>query len=355
MDTVVDRAPADVPAGQARGRRGVRLRHRRDGRRLARSRTRSSAATSRSGGGCATSARRRRATATPASGCPHLDLKVVAHHGRSSASGSPAARSSSARDGHRGPPAAQERRRGDARRRRPTRSTRTPASRPWASPIRPPRASCEHREAYEHVGEITVWVRDLHAAWDEEQGRTRVFVEANDAIYTVRGRPPGAARDRLGVPDVAGSPAAVAARGDPRRRGDGTGGRRGVGTTNHCIHGKDAIVEEILDWRPYEYWTHRIADARAGRPEVHADVRVRGPTGDADPARPPRSCGREAAKDRGDLGRWSSRSSTSSRWIGTWAAHRVRSRRDEAAPPRGRVRRRAAAGRKSRASAARYR
>jgi uncharacterized protein YndB with AHSA1/START domain len=33
------------------------------------------------------------------------------------------------------------------------------------------------------------------------------------------------------------------------------GGRRGVGTTNHCVHGKDAVVEEILDWRPPEYLT----------------------------------------------------------------------------------------------------
>ena len=27
--------------------------------------------------------------------------------------------------------------------------------------------------------------------------------------------------------------------------------RRGIGTENHCMHGKDAIVEEVLDWRPY--------------------------------------------------------------------------------------------------------
>jgi hypothetical protein len=33
------------------------------------------------------------------------------------------------------------------------------------------------------------------------------------------------------------------------------GGRRGVGTTNHCMHGKDAAIEEIVDWRPYDYLT----------------------------------------------------------------------------------------------------
>jgi hypothetical protein len=36
-----------------------------------------------------------------------------------------------------------------------------------------------------------------------------------------------------------------------------TGGRRGVGSANHCMHGKDAVIEEILDWRPYDYVTDR--------------------------------------------------------------------------------------------------
>jgi len=36
-----------------------------------------------------------------------------------------------------------------------------------------------------------------------------------------------------------------------------TGGRRGPGATNHCMHGKDVALEEILDWRPYDYVTDR--------------------------------------------------------------------------------------------------
>jgi hypothetical protein len=32
-------------------------------------------------------------------------------------------------------------------------------------------------------------------------------------------------------------------------------GRRGTGTRNHCIHGKDVVLEEILDWRPFDYYT----------------------------------------------------------------------------------------------------
>ena len=34
--------------------------------------------------------------------------------------------------------------------------------------------------------------------------------------------------------------------------------RRGVGTVNHCQHGDGVVVEEILDYRPPDYWTVRF-------------------------------------------------------------------------------------------------
>jgi len=48
-----------------------------------------------------------------------------------------------------------------------------------------------------------------------------------------------------------------------------TGGRRGVGSANHCRHGADAVIEEILDWRPYDYVTDRtILDTPTGPVKV---------------------------------------------------------------------------------------
>ena len=38
---------------------------------------------------------------------------------------------------------------------------------------------------------------------------------------------------------------------------DSPGNRRSVGAAIHCMHGADAIIEEILDWRPYDYWSNR--------------------------------------------------------------------------------------------------
>jgi len=48
----------------------------------------------------------------------------------------------------------------------------------------------------------------------------------------------------------------------------GSAGRRGVGTVNHCIHGQDAVIEEVLDWRPYDYVTYRSQLPIPGTPPI---------------------------------------------------------------------------------------
>jgi hypothetical protein len=35
-------------------------------------------------------------------------------------------------------------------------------------------------------------------------------------------------------------------------------GRRGTGTRNHCVHGRDVVLEDILDWRPFDYYTTEV-------------------------------------------------------------------------------------------------
>ena len=67
-------------------------------------------------------------------------------------------------------------------------------------------------------------------------------------------------------------------------------GRRGPGTITHCMHGKDVIVEEFIDWRPHDYitrraqifdtglvmtMTHALSDGRDGGTRI--DIRVAKP------------------------------------------------------------------------------
>lgn len=42
------------------------------------------------------------------------------------------------------------------------------------------------------------------------------------------------------------------------------GGRTTAGARNHCLHGKDAAVEDVLDWRPFDYFTVHIVKRGIG-------------------------------------------------------------------------------------------
>jgi len=114
-----------------------------------------------------------------------------------------------------------------------------------------------HRETYDRIGDVVCWVHDLERRWQEEEARGRVRVSAGQAILdlSVLTRvPPQLAWEFLTRPGqrMSWQPwvTEVTVKG-------ATGGRRGPGTSNHCMHGRDAVVEEILDWRPYDYVTDR--------------------------------------------------------------------------------------------------
>lgn len=111
-------------------------------------------------------------------------------------------------------------------------------------------------ESYEHIGVVPVWIHDLGRRWQEEEARTRVIVGEHEAVFaldTPTSAPPQVAWEFVTAPGrrvnwqvgVTGVETSA------------VGNRRGVGSTNHCMHGKDTSVEELLDWRPFDYFTYR--------------------------------------------------------------------------------------------------
>ncbi|MFN8634658.1 MAG: DUF2652 domain-containing protein [Chloroflexota bacterium] len=111
----------------------------------------------------------------------------------------------------------------------------------------------EHRESIDIIGDVTCWVRDLHEAWAAENERQRHEVLRDAAAIMIEF---DIAAPRQIVWEYWTSPGQRPKwRGADEVRESSRGGRRGVGTTNHCMHGDHAIVEEILDWRPFEYLT----------------------------------------------------------------------------------------------------
>ena len=127
----------------------------------------------------------------------------------------------------------------------------------------------EHTETYDRIGDVPAWAHDLERRWQEEEARGRVFVSPEESILTVSvptNVPPQVAWEFLTKPGqrMTWQPwvTEVTIKG-------ATGGRRGPGSANHCMHGKDAVVEEILDWRPYDYVTDRtILDTPGGPVKV---------------------------------------------------------------------------------------
>jgi uncharacterized protein YndB with AHSA1/START domain len=112
-----------------------------------------------------------------------------------------------------------------------------------------------HSETIDIIGETKVWVKDLEAAWQDELDRRRVLIQASEASgaisYEVSASPalvwevmthPGLRKIWVHADEV---------------REESPKGRRGAGTVNHCMHGKDTIIEEVLDWRPPDYLTSR--------------------------------------------------------------------------------------------------
>jgi len=116
----------------------------------------------------------------------------------------------------------------------------------------------EHRETYEHIGEVPAYVYDLDARWHDLQQRTRVAVTSEQAdveFELLYPGPPALVWEYLTTPTKRILYQAGATRIDQAN----PNGRRGPGTTTHCVHGDTAIHEEILDWRPFDYFTERFA------------------------------------------------------------------------------------------------
>jgi hypothetical protein len=124
----------------------------------------------------------------------------------------------------------------------------------------------QHTETYDRIGDVPAWTHDLERRWLEEEARARVFVTPEESILSVSvptSVPPQVAWEFLTRPGqrMSWQPwvTEVTIKG-------ATGGRRGPGSANHCMHGKDAVIEEILDWRPYDYVTDRTILATPGGP-----------------------------------------------------------------------------------------
>jgi carbon monoxide dehydrogenase subunit G len=113
----------------------------------------------------------------------------------------------------------------------------------------------EQIERYEHLGEVTTYNLDLRKRYKEISESRQIFVkevEADAKIIMDFAVPQAVLWEWMTDPNkrnqyMSGVKWSAAVRSD---------GRTGVGSQNHCAHGKEAVsVETILDWKPFDYYT----------------------------------------------------------------------------------------------------
>jgi hypothetical protein len=112
----------------------------------------------------------------------------------------------------------------------------------------------EQIEGYEHLGDVKTYSLDLHARHKELIDARRVVITPEES-------------DRIITRTLSASPIVVWGwMNDVQKRLKWEsyndirpllrpGGRTGAGARNHCAHGKNLVLEKILDWRPFEYYT----------------------------------------------------------------------------------------------------
>jgi hypothetical protein len=113
-----------------------------------------------------------------------------------------------------------------------------------------------HSERYADVGDVPGWLLDLESRWGVELERRRVAVAPEEAAFEVE------------VALAAPAPVAWEFLTSPQKRllwqvdqieEADAGGRRCTGTSTVCVDGRAQIYEEILDWRPFDYFTERMS------------------------------------------------------------------------------------------------
>jgi len=111
-----------------------------------------------------------------------------------------------------------------------------------------------HVESYEHTGEVEGWVEDLEIAWEAYRNRTAHYVSIAEAGFALSGfvpAPPEHMWEFISSPVLRPQWTLGITRIDQVD----PSGRRRPGTLNHCMHGKDVILQEFIDWRPPRYYT----------------------------------------------------------------------------------------------------
>jgi hypothetical protein len=108
-----------------------------------------------------------------------------------------------------------------------------------------------HTEAYEHLGEVQVWIQDMHPVWSARGQETRFRLPEKDIFMKWEidiDLPPEKVWDYLSQPEFR-----KALMGSTRIEvNNREGGRITSGSVYHCFHGKRVTPQTVIEWQPFE-------------------------------------------------------------------------------------------------------
>jgi len=111
-----------------------------------------------------------------------------------------------------------------------------------------------HFESYEDVGDVRVYLLDMHPIWEQRKHRFHTVVEPQDANYILERQfalPPALLWEYLTKPKYR----SILYGADKQEIQDLQQGRVGDGSVYVCSHGKNVVRQSIVDWHPFEQYT----------------------------------------------------------------------------------------------------
>jgi uncharacterized protein YndB with AHSA1/START domain len=108
-----------------------------------------------------------------------------------------------------------------------------------------------HSESYEHLGEVQVWVQDMHPVWHEKRDATRITIPPGDILIQLEVE---IAMSREWVWDYLTRPEfrSVIVGSDRQVILNKAGGRVAPDSVYQCFHGDKINYQTILEWVPFE-------------------------------------------------------------------------------------------------------
>lgn len=111
-----------------------------------------------------------------------------------------------------------------------------------------------HRETFADVGEVQLYVQNMHAVWESRGHEVRITAEKNNLMGQLEFNfpyPPEVMWQYITAPEFR----SVINGSDTQQFKNLSAGRAGIGSLYVCAHGKNQVLQPILDWEPFEGYT----------------------------------------------------------------------------------------------------